>query len=236
MAEIKKQMIACPKCKKNIEVGIWDKIELPYDADQKEKVLRNVFFKVHCDTCNILFPIAYRCQYNDLENKYLIWLVPRMDDRDKADIEAYNQRLKNDNVLRLAQGGYRYRIVRNDNELREKVFIFDEGLDDRFIETMKLMYVPMFKSNVAKDHRIMGLYFDKKKDGGYQWVIILEKMMQPLLADVNMEIYEDMKVKLKDIVEEMTPEGLAQIYALWAKDVLNTQVERATAEKQEAEE
>ena len=46
MAEVAKQKILCPTCKKAIEIGIWDSIEMPYDIEQKEKVLKNTFFKV----------------------------------------------------------------------------------------------------------------------------------------------------------------------------------------------
>ncbi|MBR1865141.1 MAG: CpXC domain-containing protein [Lachnospiraceae bacterium] len=226
MAEVRKEKVFCPKCKKEIEIGMWDSIDIPYDIEQKEKILKNIFFKVHCEDCKILFPIAYRCQYNDMENKYMIWFVPGMEEKDRIVLADYNEKLKNDNTLRLAQGGYRYRIVRTDNELREKVFIFEEGFDDRIVEMMKVIYAPMIKQSVAKDHKILGIYFDRKKDGKYRWVIILDRMTQPLMMDINMDIYEDMKGKLKDIIEEKTPEGLAQINALWARDVMMTQVKR----------
>ena len=36
-----------------------------------------------------------------------------------------------------------------------------------------------------------------------------------------------MKVKLKDIVEAKTPEGLVQISAKWAWDVMQTKVEES---------
>lgn len=226
MSEKKEQMIACPKCGKEIKIEVWDSIDIPYDMEQKEKVLKNTFFKVSCDTCNITFPIGYKCLYNDMEQKYLIWLAPKMEEEEQKDIEEYNERLKTDNRLRLAQGGYIYRIVRNDNELREKVLIFDEGLDDRYIETMKMVYVPKFKKDFAKDSRIMGMYFDKKEDGGYQWVVLLDNH-QPMIADINMEIYEDMKDKLKKIVEEKTAEGFIQIDAPWAMEVMTTRVDGA---------
>jgi len=227
MSEVKKQMIACPKCGREIEIEVWDSIDIPYDMEQKEKVLKNTFFKAGCDTCKITFPIGYKCLYNDMEQKYLIWMAPKLEEDEQKDIEEYNERLKTDSHLKLAQGGYTYRIVRNDNELREKVLIFDEGLDDRYIETMKMVYVPVFKKNLAKDSRIMGLYFDKKEDGGYQWVIVFDNR-QPMVADVNMDIYEDMKDKLNSIVEEKTTEGFIQINAPWAMEVMMTRVDGTT--------
>lgn len=225
MSEITKQMIPCPKCGKPMEVDVWDSIDIPYDIDQKDKVLKNTFFKQTCPECKSVFPLAYKCLYNDMEQKYLIWLAPRLGDREKAEIAEYNEKLKTDNRLRLAQGGYTYRVVRNDNELREKVFIFDEGLDDRYIETMKLVYVPAFKKGIAKDSKVLGLYFDKKASGeGYQWVLIFENR-PPAIADINMDIYEDMKEKLHDIVEEKTGEGFVEISAPWAMDVMTTRMD-----------
>lgn len=224
MSEVKKQMIACPKCGKEIEIDVWNSIDIPYDMEQKEKVLNNTFFKASCDICHASIPIGYKCLYNDMEQKYLIWVAPKLEEAEQKDIVEYNEKLKTDSRLRLAQGGYTYRIVRNDNELREKVLIFDEGLDDRYIETMKMVYIPVFKKNIAKDSRIMGLYFDKKRGGGYQWVIIFDSR-PPMMAAINMEIYEDMKEKLNDIVGEKTPEGFTQIHAPWALDVMTSRVD-----------
>ena len=223
MAEIKRQKIICPRCNTELEVELWDKVEMPYDAEQKDRIMKNTFFRAKCTGCETLLPIIYDCEYNDLERKFLIWIVPKFLDGEKARIMRYNNRLETDNTLKLAQGGYRYRIVRNDNELREKVLIFDEGLDDRFIETMKLAYVPVIKNNIGEDCKILGLYFDKNANGKYQWVVIFDKR-EPMVLNIDMNIYHDMKEKLWDIAESKTPKGLAIIEAHWALDVMNTRM------------
>lgn len=226
MSEVKKQMIACPKCGKEIEIDVWDSVDIPYDMEMKEKVLQNTMFKAHCEDCGFVFPIGYKFLYNDMEQRYLIWMAPRLEEAEQKDIDDYNEQLKTDHRLQLAQKGYIYRIVRNDNELREKVVIFDEGLDDRYIETMKIVYLPVIKKNVPADARIMGIYFDKKpeEEKGYRWVVIFDKN-KPIMADINMDIYEDMKEKLHDLVEEKTPVGFTQIAAPWAMDVMMSRVD-----------
>lgn len=219
MSDVNKQIITCPKCGKKIEIETRDSIELPYDHEQKELILKNTFFKVHCDGCNIVFPIAYRCIYNDLEQRYFIWLAPRMDEEEQEAIHEYNDRILNDKVLKLAQAGYRYRIVRNDNEMREKVIIFDNGLDDRYIETMKAIYYPGIRQKLSSDMRIVGIYFEEKQGGGYQWVVITDKK-KLMFVEINMDIYADMMDKLKDVVEKNTPKGLVAIDPLWANNVM----------------
>lgn len=42
---------------------------------------------------------------------------------------------------------YLIRIVRSQNEFREKIPIFDEGLDDRIIELFKLYVLATFRKN-----------------------------------------------------------------------------------------
>lgn len=43
-------------------------------------------------------------------------------------------------MMGKVQQNYLYRIVQSKNELREKLFIFDAGLDDRAIEIIKVFY------------------------------------------------------------------------------------------------
>lgn len=222
MAEARRQKILCPKCRKEIEINVWNTVEVPYDDELREQVLKNTFFRVDCVDCKIKFPVAYHCQYNDMLRKFLLWVAPNVDlpaSKDHKAIAEYNEKLKTDNRLRLAQGGYRYRIVRNNNELREKTIIFEEGLDDRYIETMKLVYVPLIKKEIKEENKIAGIYFDKRAEGGYQLMVLFNNL-PPMCAAVDMNIYEDMKVKLKDIVDESTPEGLCQIDAAWALKVM----------------
>ncbi len=224
MALVKQQKITCPKCKSEIVINVWDKVELPYDVEQKDSVMRNTFFKVDCAGCQSSFTIAYKCQYNDMERKYLLWVAPALDEKAKEEIEAYNQQLKSDERLRMAQGGYRYRIVQSDNELREKVIIFDEGLDDRYIETLKIVYVPLIKNKMGNDTQITGIYFDRKREGGYQFIVTFDNR-PPMSANVNMDIYKDMTDKLKSIATRNTPEGLCRIDADWGLKVMMHEVD-----------
>lgn len=219
MNEIRKRKVVCPKCKNELEIEMWDSIDIPYDIEQKEKVMNNTFFKVRCDKCQLLFPIGYKCIYNDMEQRYLVVMIPQMGDTEKEQIENYNKELDENPTLRLAQKGYKYRIVRNDNELREKIVIFDEGLDDRYIETMKVVYASKLRDQFASKGRMVGMYFDKQEQEGYQFVILFDKG-EAVIQPINMDIYHDMTSRLKETVEANTPEKLCEISSSWAIDVM----------------
>lgn len=225
MAEIKKQMITCPKCGGQIEIGVWDCIELPKDQEQKDRIINNRFFNVECYVCKTFLPIGYKCIYNDMERKYFLWFLPRLAEEEQQEVDAYNERLKTDDRLRLAQGGYRYRIVRSVSELREKILIFDEGLDDRYIETMKTVYVPVIKKKIAEDCKVTGMYLNKVQgDKGYVFLVVFDNR-PPMNVSVNMDIYKDMQDKLHTLVEQRSLDGLISINANWAMEIMTTRVE-----------
>lgn len=225
MAEIKKQMITCPQCSGQIEIGVWDCVELPQDQEQKEHIMNNRFFNAECRDCNISFPIGYKCIYNDMERKYLLWFLPRLAEEEQKEVDAYNERLKTDSRLQLAQGGYRYRIVRSVSELREKILIFDEGLDDRYIETMKTVYIPVIKKKIAADCRVTGMYLNKVQGNkGYVFLVVFDNR-PPMNVNVNMDIYRDMQDKLHAVVDQKSSEGVISVNANWAMEIMTTKVE-----------
>ncbi|MDO5155313.1 MAG: CpXC domain-containing protein [Eubacteriales bacterium] len=220
MAEIKKRILECPNCKAEIEVQIRPRLEMPYDQEEKKKIMDGMFFRNKCPGCGRLIPAIYNFEYNDMENKYLIWLLPQIHEEEKKRIIDFNQLLATDNRLRLAQGGYRYRLVMTDMELREKVLIFDEGFDDRFIEAMKVIYVPVIMEKVGNDCQVVGIFFDKSAEGEYQWLVVFDKM-KPTIFTVNMDMYEDMKEKLWETAEKNYQDDcMLMIEAHWAAKVM----------------
>jgi hypothetical protein len=220
MAEIRTQQFRCPKCGKELELELIDSIEVPYDQELKQKVMDNSYFTLHCDGCNTVLPIGYRCTYNDLERRYLLWLMPNDGERESKEVEAYHKRLETDNALRLAQNGYRFRLVANSNDLREKILIFDAGLDDRVIELMKLAYVPSIRKKCGTESKIVGFYFDWRIDNkGGQWLIVLDNR-KPLIAPFEMSMYNETKEKWQARIEEKTGEGLIKVNAKWAVEVM----------------
>ena len=69
----------------------------------------------------------------------MIYYVPQPEEVEKV----YGMFRGNNRIVDMMeeiQGKYLYRIVQSKNELRERLFIFDAGLDDRAIEIIKVFY------------------------------------------------------------------------------------------------
>lgn len=220
MAEVSTQMITCPGCGKEMKVDIWESVNMPYDSDQKESIMKNTFFNVVCEHCGVKNTISYKCEYNDIDKRYYIRLMPKVDGDVYKELQEYNERLKKDKALYFARSGFVQRMVCDSNELREKILIFDEGYDDRYIELMKLAYYKELRKTLPENSMVVGLYFDKHGECAYHWIVIFNDRA-PLTADINMEMYEDLKLHMKERVEKATPEGLCRIHGGWAAGVMS---------------
>ena len=66
--------------------------------------------------------------YHDIPKNFMVWLYPPPGEPGGASLSA--TRFMKD---------YQFRLVATPNELMEKIYIFESGLDDRVIEFLKLM-------------------------------------------------------------------------------------------------
>ena len=158
----------CPKCGKSIMFKIKPEIEIPYDEVYKTKIMKDKLFTVYCKNCNFGMPLGYDCTYNDMDQHYMIWTYPGLTKEHMAIVEDYNKRLQTDRALRLARNDYRMRLVRTDTQLKEKIIIFDENMDDRIVEIMKISCMPYIVEGLKIKSDITDFVFSKtQKEGQY---------------------------------------------------------------------
>ena len=110
--------------------------------------------------------------------------------------------------------GYRKRVVTDQNALREKAIIFENELDDRVIEIIKLIYL----ANASKqfpENNIKEVYF-LVADGKYILEFIGDR---PLSAEVSTSMYDSIKT---DFAERLEAAGNREpiINISWASEFL----------------
>lgn len=109
---------------------------------------------------------------------------------------------------------YRKRIVTDQNALREKTIIFNQKLDDRVIEIIKLLYYVKASKQVP-DTNIDTVYF-LVTDGKYFLQFIEDKTLN---VEVPVEMYEKFK---NDFAERLESAGdkEALVDIRWVSDFL----------------
>ncbi len=110
--------------------------------------------------------------------------------------EEVNKMLTEDDPTGMLQDmrkeNYLIRIVRPQNALREKIAIFDEGLDDRIIEIFKLYILTTFQKANPDCKAIEILYF-REDDKNYVQIIADGKPQG--VAECPAKFYEELSRK-----------------------------------------
>ena len=128
MSKIHKINVNCPKCGEELEIEIFDSINVTVCPELLEKVEDFSVFHKMCPKCNTYLPLEYNCMFHDMDKKYIIWSTSNIEDKDA---------LFNECKLWIAEG-YKLRFVDTNKDIVEKVSMFKNDLYDTIIEFIKL--------------------------------------------------------------------------------------------------
>lgn len=135
MSMEQKQVLKCPKCGTENEFTMWQSLNTSLNPEMKQQLISGELFQMKCKECGEVTNVNYPILYHDMENKLMLQFVGS--DEEAQDVVDTFEGMKQ--MEQSPMEGYRFRIVRSINSLREKAYIFDKGFDDRAIEMLKLM-------------------------------------------------------------------------------------------------
>ncbi len=162
MSRCSQTMITCPKCNKEHPFTIWESINTQLDPEMRPAVKDRSAFLFECPTCGEKTYVDYGFLYHQMEDGIMIHYA----NSDENAEEIYKMITGDDSAglfREMLDADYLIRIVRSQNDLREKISIFDEGLDDRIIEIIKLFVLSKFQDE-NKDYKSIALYYSKNED------------------------------------------------------------------------
>lgn len=175
--------INCPACGHSREIIVWDSLNGDLDPEAKGQLMNGTLFTVECSGCGQRFNVHYNMLYHDMAHHAMVY---HADAESAAD--ARNALTGMKHASGTAMSGYRMRVVSDADELQEKAVIFENGLDDRVIEIIKLM----FRTEAARkfpDYAPDGVYFTAE-DGKYGMEFTGD---EPLYAEMPEGMYEEIR-------------------------------------------
>ena len=143
MTLLHKQFHVCPHCLNEEEVTIWDIIDISQDPDLREEVLQKRIQNFVCSSCQQEWIVAEPFLYHDPQQKLLFYYCPQF-------AELLREGMPEDQNLPAqiraalpvewaqASSDYALRLVTDYNDLIEKIHVFDNDLDDRLMEVLKI--------------------------------------------------------------------------------------------------
>ena len=121
--------VVCPMCGELSKAVVYTSVNATVDKEQRERVLDGGLFAWKCPSCGYSARLTYPILYNDMKNRFMIYLIPKIDRYQLCDkeLEEKYSNLRNINK----------RVVADFNSFKEKIFIFESGLDDMAVELTK---------------------------------------------------------------------------------------------------
>lgn len=216
MSICKTAVVTCPECKKDFEVVYWDSLNGNLNPKEKEKLLEGNLFKYKCEHCGNIIPVFYNVLYHDISNQAMIWFSDEENvDKVYEGIELAKSQFSDV----YADGDYKFRIVFDHNDLREKALIIDNGLDDRVIEIIKIMYEVMGEKDYSNEE-IKKMYFDI--DNGEYILVFFLKSGGILTSKISEDFYNMIENKYRNTIEEKS-ENEYVINRAWAIEFFENQ-------------
>ncbi len=187
-----KQTIKCPKCGELSDLVVWESITVSDSPDLKEDLLKGKINIFKCASCGqtALFPSPIL--YRDDEKKLLFSFAPTENDAERLRLfdevkTSSRQSRELDNFPE-----YNLRFVSSLNELLEKVLIFDNGLHDKVIETIKLLVLSQDEEKMAQRSCVFG----KIDNGEIEFLIQDKKENQIYTSRVPYATYRQIETAL----------------------------------------
>lgn len=222
MAMRSKVTLKCPKCSQNMEVEQWSAINGDKNPQQKLKLLQGTLFQSACKNCGNPVTVGYPVIYHDTKQNYMIWLV--YDDEEVSHVTDYFKKSKsyqtdpNNDDDEKVDPACRQRIVRSADALREKIMIFDSGLDDKIMEIMKLAYAQQAQRNLRSDN-IAAAFFTNKD--GEKLIELYTEKGKAFVSDVSRDIYRQLEDKYGSKAS-YAEDRVYLIDDVWAYELLRT--------------
>jgi hypothetical protein len=212
MSKTVSKKIPCPRCKNTIETEMHPSINVTLDPSLRGEVMEESLFAWECPQCGYRAQLMYPCLYHDMQHKFMVYLIP--DTRESVlSVPSMDEQFPE--LLEL-----RRRLVGGVNELKEKILIFEAGLDDRAVELSKLA----LREVAAKKQgaRISAGYFCLlDREAGQLGFTFFPEGGEPCYRTTRMAVYEKSAgiVKLAAEAKEDTP-GFLNIGDSWAAETL----------------
>lgn len=132
MSKLRIEKFECPECGTEVDYQVWDSINVDLDPELKEKLLSGEIYEWVCPNCGKKFSLPYDTLYHDMKHQFMIFYSPFENDDDSK-----YQPLKIPRQPFGLDENYTIRSVYGHLNLREKITIFEAGLNDVAIERLK---------------------------------------------------------------------------------------------------
>ncbi len=157
MSQVKIEIIECPHCHKKGEIKLWDSVNVSLDPELREKVLSGELWKWTCPLCGHETYIPWGTIYHDMENRFMLFF-----DFDEEGVENKYAPLELPTEIGNMEG-YTFRSVYGYDNLKEKIHVFENHLNDVAIERLRYIFTHIMHPELAENGNRLYFHFLEHK-------------------------------------------------------------------------
>lgn len=188
-----KREIKCPGCSTVSDMTLWQSITADDSPDLKEDLLKGKINIFRCPACSQVALVPEPMLYTDAKRKLMMSFSPCERESRNGLFEKIKETSRTSGELDNLDG-YNLRFVTEYNELLEKILIFDNDLNDKVIEVIKLLV--LMQEEDKMDNRVC--IFGKCADGFIEFMVQDKKEEQIYTSRVPMLTYETVSKSLTE--------------------------------------
>ena len=212
MSNTGSKVISCPKCGHDNEIKLFKTVNATTDPQFREQLLSGELLSFTCSECGHTAELRYPLLYNDMKNRFMIYYIPDVD-RDKLTDEALEKEYGSLEPITR-------RLVGSFNELKEKIHIFESGLDDRVIEVVKAALKDVVEKRTGEE--VSGGYFSKysASEDRIGFTFFVGDEGEQFVQTTRLEIYEKSAGVAKAAETEAESRSFRRVDRDWARNAL----------------
>jgi predicted RNA-binding Zn-ribbon protein involved in translation (DUF1610 family) len=217
--------VACPQCGAAVRTEMWPGISAESDPQLRVRLLDETFFDWKCPQCGCETRFLYPCLYHDKARGFMVYLAPNGSGSEFQTVDVSDRFPQLDGVTK--------RVVSSPAEMKEKILIFEAGLNDCAVELVKFALASVLEEK--QNSRAVRGYFcsaDPAADR-VSFAFFPEGQTEPILRRTSLDGY---RASLEIVRRFRRQEGNAfvPVDAVTAQDLLE-EYRRAQAAAPEAE-
>ena len=169
----------------------------------RRDILRESMFDWECLHCGYTAQMAYPMIYHDPMNAFMICLRPSGAVSGAEPIPAVRALKK--------------RSVKNPQELKEKILIFEAGLDDAAVELVKNAIVTVVRKNLDGN---VHAYFCAATEEELRFALFVKGRQEPVYQTTKMAVYRQSQEVLRTL-DYKSPDDFAVVNSKLAQSLLD---------------
>lgn len=214
MSNVISKEVACPNCNDISSAHLYISINATTDPQFREDLLNENLLRFKCENCGHEGRYTYPILYNDMQRRFMVYLIPQID-RFQLEDRALENNYRN-------LKGITKRITPDFNSLKEKIFVFESGLDDMAVELTKLAISEI----VAKKHNLkhieegyLSMYNRETNTIGFTFFV--GENHEPYVQSARLEVYfRSLKIVNAVALNDKKLSGFIKIDREWAENTL----------------